>query len=111
MTWRQLLQSRSVDFDPEKKYTDRELEELADELLRAQAREVDPKSGKERGIGGLDPILFEEHIYSRKRREIYPENGTPDPALVSGSYNKSHPEGRKINSPEARRRHGASYYK
>lgn len=91
--------------------SDTNLEAIADLILRKQARSVNPDTGKERGIGGEDPILFEEHIYSRKRREIYPESGTPDPSLISGSYNRTHPDGRKINSKEARQKHGASYYK
>lgn len=66
--------------------------------------------GEPRGIGGDNPILFEEHMLSRKKREIYCTVGTPDPSIVQGMYNKSHPQGRKINSPEARSKHGASYY-
>src|SRR4051794_19334255 len=32
--------------------------------------------GEARGIGGDNPILFEEHLHSRRRREIFPANGT-----------------------------------
>lgn len=67
--------------------------------------------GKVRGIGGDDPILFEEHFQSRRRREIYTSLGTPDPNIVSGIYNRSHPQGRKINSDEQRKKNGASYYR
>lgn len=67
--------------------------------------------GKARGIGGENPILFEEHIYSRRRREILCAAGTPDPSIVSGIYLRTHPEGRKVNSKEARTKHGASYYR
>lgn len=67
--------------------------------------------GSVRGIGGKDPILFEEHFQSRRRREIYNSLGSPDPSIVSGIYNRAHPQGRKINSPEARAKHGASYYR
>lgn len=70
-----------------------------------------PGEGKLRGIGGEDPILFEEHIQSRKRREIYTQGGTPDPEIVSGIYNRCHPQGRKVNSPEQRKKHGASWYR
>lgn len=67
--------------------------------------------GAVRGIGGDNPILFEEHFQSRRRREIYNSLGSPDPSIVSGIYNRAHPQGRKINSPEARAKHGASYYR
>jgi hypothetical protein len=63
-----------------------------------------PGEGKERGIQGDNPILFEEHFQSRKRREIYTAQGTPDPSIVSGIYNRSHPNGRKINSEEQRKK-------
>jgi len=99
-------------FEEEKDdYTQRELEQLADQLLRAQARSIDPETNKERGIAGDDPILFEEHIHQRRRREILNENGVPDPSLASGLYFRTHPEGRKVNSEEARKKHGASYYR
>ena len=95
--------------------TDLSLEEQADEILRANAKEVDPETGKVRGIGGENPILFAEHIYARKRREIYPKseaaNGVVDPSIQQGIYNRQHPEGRKVNSEEQRSRNGASYYR
>jgi len=67
--------------------------------------------GKARGNSGKNPILFEEHLKNRQRREIYTTVGTPDPSIVAGIYNRSHPQGRKINSEEQRKRHGASYYR
>lgn len=67
--------------------------------------------GKSRTIGGDNPILFEEHFHSRKKREIYTSLGTPDPNIVSGIYNRSHPKGRKINSKEQRKKNGASWYR
>jgi hypothetical protein len=67
--------------------------------------------GKSRTIGGENPILFEEHIQSRRKREIYTNLGTPDPNIVSGIYNRSHPQGRKINSKEQRKKNGASWYR
>jgi hypothetical protein len=75
--------------------------------------------GQRRDIRGPNPILFESHLYNRKRREIYVEAGTPDPAFTmdrkgrptQGMYNRSHPEGRKINTKSQRARNGASYYR
>lgn len=67
--------------------------------------------GRARGIGGSNPILFEEHFASRKRREIYTTIGTPDPSIQQGMYYRTHPQGRKVNSPEQRKKNGASYYR
>lgn len=95
--------------------TDLTLEEQADLLLREHAKEIDPETGKPRGIGGKDPILFQEHLYARKRREIYPTsenaNGVVDPSVQQGMYNRQHPQGRKVNSDEQRVKNGASYYR
>ena len=100
-----------IEFEEGATYTARELEQLADQMLRDDARSVDPETGKERGIGGEDPILFAEHLYQRQKREILNENGVPEPALNSGMYYRAHPEGRKINSEEQRKKHGASYFR
>jgi hypothetical protein len=75
--------------------------------------------GARRNINGPNPILFESHLTSRKRREIMVESGTPDSAFNKNRwgrpdhlmYNRSHPEGRKINSQEQRTKSGASYYR
>ena len=67
--------------------------------------------GKVKGIKGDAPILFEEHLHQRRRREIYNSVGTPDPSIVAGIYNRTHPDGRKVNSPEQRKKNGASYYR
>lgn len=121
-----------IEFDPEKDdYTQRELEQLADQFLRDDARTIGrcecacdeckvgqhcslavcSETGKEKGIGGDNPILFQEHLYQRQKREILNENGVPEPGLVQGMYYRAHPEGRKINSEEQRKKHGASYYR
>lgn len=67
--------------------------------------------GKARGNGGKNPVLFEEHLKNRQRREIYTTIGTPDPSIVQGMFNRTHPQGRKVNSADQRRRHGASFYR
>lgn len=67
--------------------------------------------GIARGIGGENPILFEEHFQSRRRREIYTSIGTPDPSITQGIYNRTHPQGRKVNSEEQRKRNGASFFR
>jgi len=71
--------------------------------------------GQRRDIRGPNPILFESHLYNRKRREIYTASGQPDPAFTMdrfgrptvGIYNRAHPDGRKINTASQRARNGA----
>lgn len=67
--------------------------------------------GKRRGIDGDNPILFEHHLQDRRRREIYTTVGTPDPSIQQGMYNRIHPQGRKVNTKEQRKRNGASFYR
>jgi hypothetical protein len=75
--------------------------------------------GQRRDIRGPNPILFDSHLYNRKRREIMVESGIPDPAFTldrfgkptQGIYNRSHPAGRKINTKAQREKNGASYYR
>lgn len=82
-----------------------------DEYLCPEGHVWYPGEGQLKGIGGENPILFEEHFQSRKRREIYTAQGTPDPSIVSGMYNRVHPNGRKVNSKEQRQKNGASFYR
>jgi len=67
--------------------------------------------GKARGINGKHPILFKNHLDDRHRREIYTANGTPDPGIQRGMYNRTHPQGRKVNSDTQRKKNGASWYR
>jgi hypothetical protein len=57
--------------------------------------------GKHRGINGKNPILFENHLQDRRRREIYTSIGTPDPSIQRGM----------VNSKEQRKRNGASFFR
>lgn len=100
-------------------YTKAQLDQIATQMLREDAdriiHECDESDTencecKKRGIGGENPILFESHLMNRKKREIMVTTGTPDPSLVQGIYIRSHPNGRKVNSPEARKAHGLGYY-
>ena len=93
------------------RYTPGELDLMADEILRAQSRSIDAETGRPKGIKGDAPILFEEHLYARKRREIYNQNGTPDPSINEGMFWRTHPQGRKVNDLAQRKKHGASYYR
>jgi hypothetical protein len=101
----------SLTIEEEGRYTPGELDLMADEILRAHSRSIDPDTGRPIGIGASPPILFEEHVYSRKRREIYNQNGVPDPNIVSGIYWRTHPQGRKVTTAEQRKKNGASWYR
>lgn len=75
--------------------------------------------GARRDIRGPNPILFASHLYGRKRREIMVESGIPDPSFTKdrfgrpthGMYNRVHPQGRKVNTPDQRQANGASFYR
>lgn len=67
--------------------------------------------GKRRGNQGKNHILFESHLKNRRKREIYTSLGYPEPEIVSGLYNRSHPQGRPVNTEKARKEHGAAFYK
>lgn len=67
--------------------------------------------GKRRGIAGDNSILFKNHLDDRRRREIQTSIGTPDPSIARGMYNRVHPNGRKQNSNEQRKKNGASFYR
>jgi len=81
-----------------------------DELSCKESHTWYEGEGKAKGFKGDNQILFEEHIIARKRREIFCENGVPDPGIVSGLYNRTHKDGRRVNSEESRKKHGASFY-
>lgn len=81
------------------------------ELICEQGHRWYKSEGVRRKIDGKNPILFESHLHNRRRREIYNAEGIPDPSIVSGIYNRFHPNGRKINSLDQRRRNGASWYR
>jgi hypothetical protein len=95
----------NVNLDPKKKYTPSELDSITTYLLRQEIR-----MGRSQ-LKGENPILFDDHIKNRQKREIQNSQGTPDPAFGAGIYYRSHPRGRKVNSPEARKKFGASYYR
>lgn len=120
MSWQRRFTREPVDpetLDAEKTdYSNRELEDFADAILRKDAKENNP-------IHGENPILFDEHLYNRRRREILVNSGTPDEiqgldderGIHRGDgqkiFNRTHPQGRKVNSEHQRKTNGASYYR
>jgi hypothetical protein len=74
--------------------------------------------GPRRDIRGINPILFESHLEHRDRRSVQTKDGVPDPAYtmdrwgkrpIQGMYWRQHPQGRKVNSNDQRKR-GAGFY-
>lgn len=84
------LRQAVPNFDPalEFKYSQRELILLAEKILDA-----DPKPAKEHPA-----ILFMDRLLERRKREIYVASGVPDPSVVRGSFNRTHPNGRKLRT-------------
>lgn len=99
-------------FDPEGDYTGKELEAFATAMLRKDSRE-NKDEWQEKGI------LFDSQLANRYRREVYNKHGVPiaedlSPAGMGDGqtmYNRTHPQGRKVNSDKQRREHGASFYR
>jgi hypothetical protein len=88
------------DFDPRMEYTGYDLAMLAEKILLE-----DPKPATE------DPMyLHPGMMYNRQKREIYVGSGTPDPAIASGLYNRTHPLGRRYRSKRERELNGDSFY-
>ena len=74
------------EWDPKATYTPNELLLQAERFLC-----LDPKPLQE------DPaVLRLDRLQERTRREIYNENGIPDPSIVQGLYWRSHPQGRSF---------------
>jgi len=92
-------------FNPTQSYTPSQLDHFATIILKADIK------GGSSTLKGDAPILFAEHLKTRYKREIYNRLGIPDPSIQQGMYWRTHPDGRKINSEEARKGSGASYYR
>lgn len=96
-------------FDPSRKdYTARELEIYSNILLREDLANR-PNAPK---------IVFQEHIEPKWRRESLNISGVTDETLTNAlspdgqrMYNRTHPEGRKVNSEIQRKTNGASFYR
>jgi len=92
-------------FNYNENYTPSQLDAFATIILKADIK------GGSSTLKGDAPVLFAEHLKTRYKREIYNRLGIPDPSIQQGMYWRTHPDGRKINSEEARKGSGASYYR
>jgi hypothetical protein len=100
--------------DPDSKYA-REafIEAFGEAMLRADIRKAEKPQPYQRSLG----ILFEGQLKKRRDREKRASEGVVDEIITAAGspdgqriYNRSHPEGRRINSEEQRKEHGASFY-
>lgn len=83
-------------------YTERELELMTEKIL---LDDLECRAANE------DPvILLEPHLKARSRTEIYTHGQTPDPAVVSGLYWRTHPRGRGWTSRIERKDVDYSFY-
>jgi hypothetical protein len=100
------------EFDPNRTdYSERELAMYADKMLWESSSENDLRKSDY-------PVLMQEHAESKWRKELNVGTGTPDAAISSAAspdgqrmFNRQHPQGRKVNSSQARKIHGAGYYR
>lgn len=93
------------EYVPGRTYSRWHLSIMADKILYEAAQAEGCKSRFGHGI------LCRQQLIDRKKREIYVNTGVPDPSIASGLYFRSHPQGRRVNSPEARKKNGAGYYR
>jgi hypothetical protein len=112
MAWKYSEDVDPATFDPEKEYTATELEAYGTAMLKEDRRQ-----------GNKTDILFENQIYERARKEksfgdltkVFNTTNKNRPGTYSGDgqamFNRRHPEGRRVNSKEAREKHGAGYYR
>lgn len=98
-SWR--IRNEVEDYDPKKKYTNRQLLLIAEKILL-----TDSKPHKE------DPvILCAEALLRRSKREIFVGDGVAKEHVQSGIYWRTHPQGRKWRTPEEMKTQGASFYR
>lgn len=108
-TTRKEFEKDLPEFDPTRTdYTDRELELYSNSLLRLD-KDANPDGPQ---------IIFQEHIEPKWRREVLANSGTVDDEVTKSlsrdgqmMYNRTHPQGRKVNSEEQRKKNGASWYR
>jgi hypothetical protein len=99
------MEEEFYDFDiNDPDLTPAQLDYITDMILKADVR-----AGNR--IHHKNPILFKEHMRTRYKREIYTKVGIPDPSIQQGYYNRTHPDGRKVNSEYQRKVNGASFYR
>jgi hypothetical protein len=75
------------DWDPKIKWGKEELEHFGTLFLKAKGSLMDHPR----------PVLTQDSLRYRLKREIYNVNGVPDPSIVSGMYWRTHPLGLKHN--------------
>lgn len=102
ITDKKAVREQVWDFDPlwEFEYSERELMLMTEKIL----------------LDDLKPFweppywLPAAQCMNRMRHEIYTANGTPDPAIASGLYWRTHPQGRKFNTGTTQAEGGHSFY-
>lgn len=80
------IKNEVPDFQEGIDYTPRELLLLAEKMLIK-----DPKP-----VNEAPAILLIPHLRDRQKREIYNQNGVPDPSICEGLYWRTHPQGRIV---------------
>jgi hypothetical protein len=100
-TW--AIKKEVPDFDPalEFEYTRRELMLLAEKILLEDKK---PPYEEPMWLNG-------NSMKNRIKHEIYCSAGTPDPSIVQGMYWRTHPQGRKWKSAQARQKNSAGFYR
>lgn len=87
------------DFDPNKEWARDELDHFGTLMMK----EAQPLTE--------DPVVLDYNRYrERVKREIYLSSGNMDNIVSPGMYWRTHPNGRRVNSDEQKKKNGTSYY-
>ena|ERR1700761_4306884 len=88
-------------FDPGRRYTERQLDELATKLLYDEKIRLE-----ELGIPDDGPMwLHTAQLQRRRFTEVYNEHGVPDPGKYSGLFHRAYRSSKKSNRERDSERH------
>lgn len=101
--------------DPSSKYSSSSfMEQFAEAMLREDINKQESPQRYQKHVLG---IKFDGQLKKIETREKHSKSGTVDDSITAAGspdgqriYNRSHPEGRKVNTEEQRKEHGSSYF-
>lgn len=103
-----------ANLDPSSKYASPGfIEQFGEAMLRKDINSQESPQRYQKQLG----VLFKGQLDKREKREKHSKSGVVDDSITAAGspdgqrfYNRSHPDGRRVNSEEQRERHGSSYF-
>ena len=101
--------------DPKSKYASQHfIEQFGEAMLRTDINKAESPQRYQKHVVG---VKFESQLKKITSREKHSKSGVVDDTITSAGspdgqriYNRSHPEGRRVNTEEQRKEHGSSYF-